>query len=1192
MKNIRIYSLLFLLLVSIVNSQNGNFTRHTYIIPTESTSVSSSSVQCPKDNSNANMIRCLTLNELIDSPLGEHGTFQSREEVIFLSGTHVVDGTKRDHVFSRESSNLVLRGESNKVTIVCLKWFAFVSGEGRYVKVSNLTFINCTMNSSQPITYEGFSYCCYYTLLYIALEGRMIIENVEITSKSKVSIAVYVKGHGFSFFADVQLAFTNLKSSSGVSIGPFDPYGARRTVISIENSSFNESYVEIVLFGSFYNCEVNVTVKNVSFKNYNGTTWSSLIFRGNTCPFVVKMEEVVVSKSISPYVIYANQTKVIFVGKNKFHCNHGAVYLVHSELYFFNSTVEFINNTVAKGKAAPLVVNSSTVVFRDSYVIFKANYGFISGGLIGTSGSILRFQDSSTVHFERNEGKEGGALSLNKESILRFNTSVPELMIRISFISNEAQTGGAIFVKDEDYISTNDRRLRPSVFNEQVTESNVTLTFSNNLAQIGGNQIYGGWIDWFVGEDGVARYNPKMSKILEFKDDTDVSSDPTRVCMCVNKVPNCSITEHQKDIYGQAFSLDLVAVGQRSGTVISFVEAKMKLKDDSQGEMPGEISKVQIVQRDCTTLRYTMTSDHSEETVLISPIKKGNFPKFDDKYFQEYPNDAILFQQFSVNLTIKKCPIGFTLHKTDRYCECQPSILKHGLNCDMDNHRIRRSESQWVGVTTIHTIAGKNPGIITHQHCPFDYCRRDSESLSIRLEEQDDQCAFDRAGILCGGCKAGLSVILGSSKCKRCTKHLVALLIPSLLIVGLLLVIFLMILNLTISVGTINGLIFYVNIIRAQHAVFFTPDISNSFLSKFIAWLNLDQGIESCFYNGLDAYINTWLQFLFPLYIWLIAAALIVSSHYSTRVSKLIGNNAVQVLATLFLISYAKMLRLIIDVFSFTTITYPDGYKKTVWLIDGNVEFFKGKHIPLVLVTVIFILLSLPYTFILLTIQFLYKISHYRIMFWVQRLKPFFDAYTGPYRANHRYWTGLLLTARIALLITFSVNQQNNISINLLAIITVSILLLGWLSSAHLVYESALNNILEIFFLCNITITSVAIFFNLYNQRNSPVAIYLSTSVTLVTLVAIILHHALRQLQLTKFGSKLKVKLLYTLPPFLKRYVAPQTDLDGEFSVAEMRQPSQSGSSADLIPQATPQGGYKSYNSYELKEPLLENQQA
>ena len=390
--------------------------------------------------------------------------------------------------------------------------------------------------------------------------------------------------------------------------------------------------------------------------------------------------------------------------------------------------------------------------------------------------------------------------------------------------------------------------------------------------------------------------------------------------------------------------------------------------------------------------------------------------------------------------------------------------------------------------------------------------------------------------------------------------------------------------------GTINGLIFYANVIRAQHATFFTPDISHSFLSKFIAWLNLDQGIESCFFNGYNTYISTWLQFLFPLYIWLIATALIVTSHYSTRVSKLIGRNAVQVLATLFLITYAKLLRLIIDVISFTTITYPDGYKKTVWLIDGNVEYFKGRHIPLVLVTVIFILFSLPYTFILLSIQFLYKISHYRIMFWVQRLKPFFDAYTGPYRANHHYWTGLLLIARISLLVTFSVNQHNNISINLLAIITVSVLLLGWLSSGHGVYESSLNNFLEIFFLCNITITSVTVFFNLHNQRNSPVAIYLSTSVTLVIFVAIILYHALRQLQLTKFGSKLKVKLLSSLPPTLKHHIAAEMNLGGIHT--KIRQPGRNFSvSYNPTSQDSPQGRCKPYNPHELKEPLLENQQ-
>ena len=336
-----------------------------------------------------------------------------------------------------------------------------------------------------------------------------------------------------------------------------------------------------------------------------------------------------------------------------------------------------------------------------------------------------------------------------------------------------------------------------------------------------------------------------------------------------------------------------------------------------------------------------------------------------------------------------------------------------------------------------------------------------------------------------------------------------------------------MLLDLTVSAGTINGLTFYANIMQAQYATFFTLEFSSSFPSKFIAWLNLDQGFETCLYNGLDDYTITWLQFLFPLYIWLIAAALIVSSHHSTRISKLIGRNAVQVLATLFLITYAKLLRLIIEVFSFTTITYPDGYKKTVWLIDGNVEFLKGKHIPLFLVTIISVLFSLPYTIILLTIQFLYKISHYRVMFWVQRLKPFFDAYTGPYRANYRYWTGLLLVVRIFLLTSFSMNHSNKPTINLFVIAVFTVTLLIWLCFTGLVYESFLNNCLEVFFLCNLTFTSIASLFELSDGRRSPAVIYTSTGTAFIVFVGIILYHALRRLFLSQVGVKL-VEMVYS----------------------------------------------------------------
>ena len=83
-----------------------------------------------------------------------------------------------------------------------------------------------------------------------------------------------------------------------------------------------------------------------------------------------------------------------------------------------------------------------------------------------------------------------------------------------------------------------------------------------------------------------------------------------------------------------------------------------------------------------------------------------------------------------------------------------------------------------------------------------------------------------------------------------------------------------------------------------------------------------------------------------------------------------------------------------------------------VWLYDANIDYLSGKHIPLFIVAVlVFLFLFLPYTLLLLFGQWLQAISHLRLFSWVNsaRLKPFMDSYHAPYKANHRYWPGLLL---------------------------------------------------------------------------------------------------------------------------------------------------------------------------------------
>ena len=186
----------------------------------------------------------------------------------------------------------------------------------------------------------------------------------------------------------------------------------------------------------------------------------------------------------------------------------------------------------------------------------------------------------------------------------------------------------------------------------------------------------------------------------------------------------------------------------------------------------------------------------------------------------------------------------------------------------------------------------------------------------------------------------------------------------------------------------INGLIFYANIIQANHSVFFPSKEHSDVLSVFIAWMNLDLGIETCFYDGMTMYAFTWLQFLFPFYFWFLIALIIVLSRFSDRVANSLGSNPVATLATLLLISYSKILRsILIAVFTVATLEYPDDTHKHVWLYDGSVPYFKrSDHNIIVLgafAVMISVFLFLPYTLLLFCGHWFQAFSNRRMFSWL-----------------------------------------------------------------------------------------------------------------------------------------------------------------------------------------------------------------
>ncbi len=99
-------------------------------------------------------------------------------------------------------------------------------------------------------------------------------------------------------------------------------------------------------------------------------------------------------------------------------------------------------------------------------------------------------------------------------------------------------------------------------------------------------------------------------------------------------------------------------------------------------------------------------------------------------------------------------------------------------------------------------------------------------------------------------------------------------------------------------------------------------------------------------------------------------ALLLVLCRYSLFAARVLGNNSIPVLATLLLLSYAKLARTIMIVISFSFIIDSQGIVSVRWTYDGTVEYFGLKHAFLGGFTLFtFLFLFLPYTALLLFAQ-------------------------------------------------------------------------------------------------------------------------------------------------------------------------------------------------------------------------------
>ena len=713
--------------------------------------------------------------------------------------------------------------------------------------------------------------------------------------------------------------------------------------------------------------------------------------------------------------------------------------------------------------------------------------GLTVSNTIGTGltvfSSTVTFQEDNNI-FLNNTGVDGGGMALYGTSYILLVSGV------IDFISNNAlRNGGGLFVNQP---------VQPIDYScfYQTSGTNTKIAMVKNTAHVAGSAVYGGN---HLHNCLSALLFTSIFNYTDQPGQTVISSDPLKVCLCteLNKV-DCNMSEYSTStVPGRRYSIPVCTVGNMNGLTRGVIAVNISNTNNMILVHTGA---------ECKTLSYTLTTMDANRTDITVTLSLENL--------SESINRFVLARSIVATIEIQQCPLGFGLSTSSGICECSNQLRSiSGITCDILSEKISRETDAWIGFSNNCTLASKT--------CPLDFCKQGS--VTFNMDDSDKQCAMNRSGVLCGGCAEGLSLLLGSNKCGECSNAYLTLLLPFGL-AGIALVAILIALNLTVSVGAINGLVFYVNIVKIQESFFF-PNGPVPVLSQFISWINLDLGIEVCFFDGLTSCTKTGFQFLFPIYIWLILILIVVFAHFSKCLQRLVGSQIVPVLATLLLLSYTKLIRSVIQALYITEVVNCKEQQQAVWNNDGNIEYFTGCHLPLVIVaSAVLIFLILPYTFFLLASPLMEAyLTGYKCFRWVIKLKPVLDAYGGPYHDKYRVWTGVLVLVRLMLALITSLSDSMPISIS--ALMGVAVLLITIHCIARDVYRKWQFNVLEVVFLLNLILLGYC---GRQFTENRPffaeiIAIIVLLSISFIMFLGIVLYHVLLRF---KLESKLDLRMI------------------------------------------------------------------
>ena len=1039
----------------------------------------------------------------------------------------------------------------------------------REVKILNCSGGNCSgaLFYSDPLhvgvqSYVRLQACYFRQLKFIpSIQHERVFIGAALSLLEQTSVVVY-NSQFASLVAPVGAAISAVRSSVLVDSSVFtDNKGSKMGAISAHGSTVevrNSSFTKNVLTdngegGAIYMNASEISIVDSFFENNNASAGGALFIY---CIATIAYQYTVTrSKFISNRAEIGAAIYAYAFAKEHDSANYS--FTLVNTLVKDNHCSRSAERKQTKGGAVCLNEVSNIHIEGSE---FSGNYP--QGAIQVWAGSIHLLGD---ISFKNNKGENGGALSLSNNARLYFHQNC-----NVHFSENTAtMIGGAVYIQGDPNIAKSGNSVCALNFRGEC--KNMSIIFTNNTASLNtalpyGQSIYAMPIynchitipfelDPYLSQYGHFSLYTKVFFNFTTPTDNQILSFPVdmHICSCGDNT-ECEVVQKEYHITsypGRTVRLYATPVDSENHTSPSIIYTHIH---DSREIKLGYQQNIQWISKKCQLIEYQIFGPENISFLL---------------HLSNFPNDIL----YSIKVTLRSCGSGFMLSHDNKMCTCSTFLTMFKADCNATSGMVTRNGNMWVG----YYPRGNQSYLATAYTCPLDYCNNSVNELS--LATPDALCNNGRTGVLCGHCSANFSVVFGSSECQLCSDFwLLTILLYAVL--GVVLVAVLFTLNLTVTQGTIYGLIFYANIIEVNNSIFFNGAFMKP-LQIIISFINLDLGFPLCFYDGMDDAAKTGFQFVFPAYLLTLTITLVMVCHYCLksnysglyldRFNHFVGKRAVSVVATLIYLSYSKLLRTVISIFTFITIHIDLSEKAYyVWFYDGNIKYLNGKHLLLFFIAIaITIFFLFPYTLALTLIPIIDRYSdHSKLLHWLNQkanlLKPMNDAYYAPYKGAWRSWLGVRLLLLVCLYAPTSVVASDNPSL-LLYIHSVLVILFLFVQTqvkpfayvsqfvqrnARVKLYSHVLNLLDSYYMINYSILALTVSYftaSCIDDKRRDIAVGILVGLSGLVLVATFLYHviiAVLKVCTSNGGSKQEWTEHQEESLCLKGQTAPSTSLE------------------------------------------------